>query len=257
MDTLMITQVNEALARLSRIGAMISFLGAIHSLSLLLTWFSITYDNVGRSPISGYTFLEPLLISLTAGGAAGVAGILSSALKEIRSVRIVLPVLSFVSAGLALLSPLYTYLVKLPSFQLSFIPEIGMFGALITGVAITGGAILATVAGLRTKSAVYLGPPSSWASQEMELAREPSEPEIEVSEVFAEEELEREPPSPATAQPEPQTTQAGNCLICGDTIPGGDLSSCKSCGASFHRDCVSVWRDLGNKCPSCGSELSP
>ncbi len=256
----MITQVSEALARFSRIGAMVSFLGAIHSLSLLLTWFSINYDNVGRSLISGYTFSEPLIISLVAGGTAGVAGILSSSLREISKIRVVLPTLSFTSAGLALFSPLYTYLVKLPSFQLSYTPEFGMFGALITGVAITGSAVLATVASIRTKSTVYLGPPPSWATQELDLARGPGEggvegQEVQVPEVW-EETTRVETAQPTPSQPSSQAPAGGNCLICGDTVPSGDLATCKGCGATFHRDCMNVWIDLGNRCPSCNAELT-
>ncbi|MEM0445440.1 MAG: RING finger protein [Nitrososphaerota archaeon] len=256
----MIAHVGEALARFSRIGALISLLGATHALSLILNWFSINYDNVGRSLITGYTFMEPLMLSLSAGAAAGVVGVLSSNLRDISKIRVVTPLVSFTSAGLALLSPLYTYLVKLPSFQnLNYVPETGLFAALFTGIAIAGASVLALIAGLRTKVTQYIGPQARWGPTGAEESFvEIQEPIAEPSLRTAEESFQRptevvEPAAPRREERAPLgETQ---CLICGDIVSGSDSVECKSCGALFHKDCMSVWIDLGNKCPSCGAEL--
>ncbi|MEO0158705.1 MAG: RING finger domain-containing protein [candidate division WOR-3 bacterium] len=246
----MFTQVTEALARFSRIGALISLLGATHALSLILNWFSINYDNVGRSLITGYTFMEPLLLSLTAGGAAGATGVLASNIRDLTKLRLVTPLLSFTASGLALLSPLYTYLVKLSSFEgLNFIPEIGLFASLFTGIAIAGASVLALIAGLRTRVAAYSTPPPYWAT-----AREEAEAFTEIREPVAEAQttVYEQPPEREQRVAEAAGVQ---CPICGDIISGGELGECSSCGAVFHKDCLNVWADLGNKCPSCGGEL--
>ncbi|MCS7145492.1 MAG: RING finger domain-containing protein [Nitrososphaerota archaeon] len=246
----MITQVGEALARFSRIGALVSLLGATHALSLILNWFSINYDDVGRSMIAGYTFMEPLMLSLAAGGTAGVSCILASNLKDISKLRLITPLLSFTAAGLALLSPLYTYLIKLPSFGgLDYAPEIGLFAALFTGIAIAGASALALIAGLRTRVTTQLSPPPYWTPvrEEPETFSEISEPIAETQVTVVEPTPEREPRGPETPE--------GQCLICGDLVSTGELEECKSCGALFHKDCMNVWVDLGNKCPACGGEL--
>lgn len=247
----MITQTSEALARVSRIGALISLLGATHALSLILNWFSINYDDVGRSLISGYTFMEPLVISLAAGGAAGATGVFASNLKDLAKLRLVVPLLSFTAAGLALFSPLYAYLIKLPSFSgLNFIPELGLFAALFTGIAIAGASVLALIAAMRTRVTTYMAPPPLWAtaSEETNTFVEFSEPTTATQTAIMEHVPEREEMGPETAS-------GGQCMICGDLITGGSTESCRTCGAIFHKDCMSVWVDLGNKCPSCGGEL--
>lgn len=246
----MITQVSEALARFSRIGALISLLGATHALSLILNWFSVNYDNVGRSLITGYTFLEPLLLSLAAGGTAGVTCVLASNLKDISKLRLLTPALSFTAAGLAILSPLYAYLIKLPSFGgLDYAPETGLFAALFTGIAIAGASVLALIAGLKTRVTTRLGPPPAWpplGEEEggfPELSEPTPEPQIAVSEPTVE------------RVEETREAVSGQCLICGDLISSGEVEECRSCRAVFHKDCMNVWVDLGNKCPACGGDL--
>lgn len=240
------------MARFSRIGALISLLGATHALSLILNWFSINYDDVGRSLISGYTFMEPLLISLAAGGAAGATGVFASNLKDLTKLRLVVPLLSFTAAGLALFSPLYTYLIKLPGFGgLNFIPELGLFAALFTGIAITGASILALIAAMRTRVTAYMAPSPLWVTareEETGTVAEFTEPTAEEQAAILEQAPEREERGLETAA-------GGQCMICGDLITGGDTESCHRCGAVFHKDCMNVWVDLGNKCPSCGGEL--
>ncbi|MEM0482424.1 MAG: RING-H2 finger protein [Nitrososphaerota archaeon] len=248
----MITQTSEALARFSRIGALISLLGATHALSLILNWFSINYDDVGRSLITGYTFMEPLLFSLSAGGAAGATGVFASNLKDLSKLRLVMPLLSFTAAGLALFSPLYTYLIKLPNFAgLNFIPELGLFAALFTGIAIAGASVLALIAAMKTRVTTYMAPPPLWATsreEEPETLNEFTGPTVETQTAVLEQAPEREEKGLETAA-------GGQCMICGDLISGGEVQSCRSCGAVFHKDCMNVWVDLGNKCPSCGGEL--
>lgn len=240
------------MARFSRIGALISLLGATHALSLILNWFSINYDNVGRSLITGYTFMEPLLFSLAAGGAAGATGVFSSNLKDLTKLRLVTPLLSFTAAGLALFSPLYTYLIKLPSFGgLNFIPELGLFAALFTGIAIAGASVLALIAAMRTRVTTYMAPSPLWATameEEAETVAEFTEPAVEAQTAILEQPPER-------GEREIETAGTGQCMICGDLISGGETESCRLCGAVFHKDCINVWVDLGNKCPSCGGEL--
>ncbi len=188
---------------------------------------------------------------MAAGGAAGATGVFASNLKDLTKLRLVMPLLSFTAAGLALFSPLYTYLIKLPSFSgLNFIPELGLFAALFTGIAIAGASVLALIAAMRTRVTTSMAPSPLWAT-----ATEETEPVAEITEPAVETQTTVLEPAPEREERRMETAGTGQCMICGDLISGGETESCRSCGAVFHRDCMNVWVDLGNKCPSCGGEL--
>jgi len=247
----MITNAAEALARFSRIGAMVSLLGATHALSLILNWFAIDYGGVSRIPIAGYTFIEPFAFSLAAGSAAGATSVLASTLRDISKLRLMTPLLASTSAALALLSPLYTFLVKLPGFRgLEYIPEVGLFASLFTAMAITGAAVLSLIAGLRTR--VVRMEPVYWTQplEETEASLDVFYPDLPGPEAEATPSASPQPPSESVEE-----GQGGQCMICGDALSGGSLDRCHVCGAYFHKDCINVWADLGNKCPSCGGDM--
>lgn len=249
----MITPVSEALSRFMRVGALISLLGAFHTLTLLLTWFAVTYDTLQRQTLLGYWLNESFLLSLAAGALAGLAGVIASISKKINIVRVVVPSAAAASAALAILSPLYSYILKMPRFEVTFNPEIGLFAAVFSGIGIAGAAVLAGLVSLSVKTQQIGGAWRAPAYQQYELESMAGEAE----QVGTEQPVER---SVATGglnySPAQSVPEGAQCTICYDQLTPETAYACNSCGALFHKDCVDAWSELGGQCPNCGSRLS-
>lgn len=248
----MITPISEALSRFMRFGALISLLGAFHILTLLLTWFAVTYDNLQRQILLGYWLNESLMLSLIAGALAGLAGVVASVSKKISMVKIVVPSAASASAALAILSPLYSYMFKMPRFNVVFNPEIGLFAAIFSGIGIAGAAILAGLVSISVKTQQVGREWRTAAYQQYELesiGEEPAQISMEEPEVRA----AIAGPNYSPAQNVPEKAQ---CVICYDQLTADTAYSCNSCGALFHKDCADAWAELGGQCPNCGARLS-
>ncbi|MCS7095098.1 MAG: RING finger protein [Thaumarchaeota archaeon] len=272
------TDVRDALVRLIRVGSLISILGAVHVLTLLLDWVSLLYDNVMAEGVQGYDLPSSFVFSLIAAGLAGASGVLASVSASIKVLRFAVPAFALSGAALAILSPLYSVLYLLPSLQVEFRTEVGAIAALFTGVAMAGGGAISTMIGLvalRPESrpstyqpyqpmeveavqGVAISSPAVSPEEEMfeELLREESEETSSIAARPASAEVQpRLTPPPQIPQAQ-QPSQRMECVICGDVIQPGSARNCAGCGAPMHRECVETWRDIGGKCPTCGTQLS-
>ncbi|MCX8202879.1 MAG: hypothetical protein N3H32_00975 [Nitrososphaeria archaeon] len=274
------TDVRDALVRLIRVGALIAVLGAVHVLTLLLDWVSLLYDNVMTEGVQGYDLPLSFTLSMLAAALAGASGVLASVSTNIRVLRFAVPAFALSGAVLAILSPLYSVLYVLPSLHVDFRTEVGAIAALFTGVAMAGGGAISTMIGLvalrpETQPSAY----QPYAPLGVEAAVggaastpfEQSESEEEVfDELLRGESDEAFPGLGAQAQQEvqqvftpstrpPASQQQATrrvCVICGEIIQPASLRTCPGCGEPMHRECVETWRDLGGKCPTCGTPLS-
>jgi len=248
----MITPVSEALSRFMRVGALISLLGSFHTLTLLLTWFAVTYDTLQRQTLLGYWLNESFMLSLAAGALAGLAGIIASISRKIKIVRIAVPLAASASAALAILSPIYSYILKMPRFGVVFNPEIGLFAAIFSGIGIAGAAVLAGLVSVSVKTQQVGGTWRAPAYQQYELESMSTEP-MQAGVEQPEERALGAGPNYSPAQNVPEGAQ---CVICYDQLTAETAYACNSCGALFHKDCADAWADLGGQCPSCGARLS-
>lgn len=249
----MITPVSEALSRFMRVGALISLLGAFHTLTLLLTWFAVTYDTLQRQTLLGYWLNESLMLSLAAGALAGLAGVVASLSRKISIVRVVVPSAAGASASLAILSPIYSYMLKMPRFDVTFNPEIGLFAAIFSGIGIAGAAVLAGLVSLSVRTQQIGGAWRSPTYQQYELESMSEETEQVSIEQPAEGGAVAAGPNYSPAQNVPEGSQ---CVICYDQLTPETAYACNSCGALFHKDCADAWSELGGQCPNCGARLS-
>jgi len=248
----MITPVSEALSRFMRVGALISLLGSFHTLTLLLTWFAVTYDTLQRQALLGYWLNESFMLSLAAGALAGLAGAVASISRKIKVVKIVVPSAASASAALAIISPIYSYILKMPRFEVVFNPEIGLFAAIFSGIGIAGAAVLAGLISLSVKTQQVSGAWRTPTYQQYEVESMTTEAEQAVVEQPEERAVEAGPNySPAQNVPE-----GSQCVICYDQLTPETAYACNSCGALFHKDCADAWADLGGQCPNCGARLS-
>ncbi|MEN3047424.1 MAG: RING-H2 finger protein [Candidatus Caldarchaeales archaeon] len=272
------TDVRDALVRLIRVGSLIAVLGAVHVLTLLLDWVSLLYDNVMVTGVQGYDLTTSFLLSMTAAALAGASGVLASVSTNVRVLRFAVPAFALGGAALAILSPLYSVLYVLPSLQVEFRTEVGAIAALFTGVAMAGGGAISTMIGLvalrpeSQPSAYQPYAPVEFEAAEVGAASTPVAPSEE--EVF-EELLRGEPEeaytgfgaqaqqeaqqvfTPPSRSPAPQQQASRRvCVMCGDVVQPSSLRTCPGCGEPMHRECVETWRDIGGRCPNCGTQLS-
>ncbi|MCS7117185.1 MAG: RING finger protein [Thaumarchaeota archaeon] len=272
------TDVRDALVRLIRVGSLISVLGAVHVLTLLLDWVSLLHDNVMAEGVQGYDLPSSFMFSLIAAGLAGASGVLASVSTSIRILRFAVPAFALGGAALAILSPLYSVLYLLPSLQVEFRTEVGAIAALFTGVAMAGGGAISTMIGLvalrpESQPSSYqpyqpmevealqgaaISSPVPTTEEEMfdELLKEESEEQSTTAVRLAPPEVTQRIPQPPQI-PQTQTPSSRTeCSICGDIIQPGSMRNCAGCGAPMHRECIETWRDIGGKCPICGTQLS-
>lgn len=248
----MITPVSEALSRFMRVGALISLLGAFHTLTLLLTWFAVTYDTLQRQALLGYWLNESFMLSLAAGALAGLAGIIASLSRKISIVKIAVPSAASASAALAIFSPIYSYILKMPQFDVTFNPEIGLFAAIFSGIGIAGAAVLAGLVSLSVKTQQIGGAWRTPAYQQYELESMAEEP----GQVSTEQPVERPLSAGPNYSPAQNVPEGSQCVICYDQLTPETAYACNSCGALFHKDCADAWSELGGQCPNCGARLS-
>ncbi|MCS7142313.1 MAG: hypothetical protein NZ920_00750 [Aigarchaeota archaeon] len=249
----MMTSVAEARYRLSRIAALLSILGALHVLSLLLNWYVVSYQNLEIQVITGYLLNESMLISLIAGALAGASGVLAVLYSNFSWIRIAVPAMGTVAGALALGSSLYSYLIKMPSFRIEFVPQIGFLSALFSGGGLFAMGLLAVIIVSRTRverqTHAWGRPQTLSYDMHEEVTTEPET-------ITPLKTLDREQPMTTQYLRSTTKTEGTQCIICYDKTVGGEVAECPSCGATFHKDCIDSWIDLGGSCPSCGAAIS-
>lgn len=231
----MLTTREEVMSRLYKIGSGAAAMGAIHVLTLLLSWYVQVIDGTEKC-IQGLVSPYATMMSLVGGILAGVGVIIIHFIKGLRVMKNVLGVSIIVGGLLATISPIYSYwfwLLGLSSYSRF---DLGFFVAAFTGVvllAVGGLALLTPV-----KEEVI---PSTFA------ALPPAGPELMEAGVTA-----PSPSRPATTKivPAPDVEEA-ICSICFDFIPRGEAVRCSNCDAIFHKGCIDSWVSVNGTCPSC------
>jgi len=224
------------MARFYKVGSGAAAVGAIHILTLLLSWYSET-DHGFSTPIAGYVFIESFMLSVIGGLLAGIGLLIGYLLKRVKAVKLAIGVLAVIGGLMALGSPIYIYINKISALGIKGYPDLGFFAAIFTGVAQLGVGSLALLTPV--KEEIISAPEAPTP-----MVPTPTAPRPQVR-----------PPSPRAA-PTTKLTPAVDleeavCSICYEAIAPGDAIRCSNCDAIFHKGCIDAWVSLNGTCPSC------
>ncbi len=231
----MLTTREEVMSRLYKIGSSAAAMGAIHILTLLLSWYVQVIDETERS-IQGLVSPYATMISLVGGIMAGIGVIIIHFVKRLRLMKNILGASIIMGGFLATVSPIYSYwfwLLDLSSYSRF---DLGFFVATFTGVILLAIGALALLTPVKEEVI-----PMPFATPQ------PTTPELFEAGVAA-----PSPTRPATTKlvPAPDVEEA-ICSICFDFIPEGEAVRCSNCDAIFHKGCIDSWVGINGTCPSC------
>lgn len=214
------------LRRFFKLAMISAAIGAVHIVTLLTSWYTITVDSIAKVPIHGYTITESLLMSSVGGILCGVALLLSSYISQIQKARYIVGSVSLAGAISAALSPTYAQFILIPNLQVEGYMDIGIFISYFSAIAmlIPAAVILATHIVIETESHV----PSR-------IVTMPEVPHEEVVELI-----------------QPMEIPAGAvCGICYQEVEPNTTLMCSNCQTLFHQGCIDVWVKLNGNCPNC------
>ena len=230
----------EALARLFRLGIIVSLISVLHMLTLLLPWYVIDSSPFLKSYFLGYLSTESLILSLTGGVLAGLGLLVSTFLNSLSRVRVVMAVMTFIGAALMLVSPFYLLMVKIPSLAVQGKLEWGFFPSVITPIAMLAIGFLIIKPGFSGGEYEYSMLPPAPPVRTYTPRPVSTSPEVTARPVRAGARL-------VTAEEiEPGTI----CSICYYEVDVEDAVKCSSCSMVFHRDCAESWVNLNGVCPN-------
>ncbi len=242
----MIVGQEEVAARLYKIGAGAASVGAIHILSLLLSWFVET-DGGFTVPLTGYVFPESLILSLLGGLLAGVGLLAGYLVKQVGLTKLLIGLFAVVGGLLSLSSPLYIYLVRILSLNIRGYPDIGMFAAVFTGIVQLGVGALALLTPTRREVIPTTRPIPAAAQPDLFEVAQPAP-------------ATRRPVAPTPQQPPRASTtrflpasdiEEATCSICYEPVQKEEAVKCSNCGTIYHRGCMEAWVGLNSTCPNC------
>ncbi len=214
------------LGRFFKLALIVAGIGAVHVLTLFMSWYTVVSDTITTTTIQGYTVAESLYMSIAGGMVCGIALLLSSTLSNIITAKWLVGATALVGALLAIASPAYTHFIVIPALQVRGYLEIGIFMSYFSAIAMTvpAAAIIATPIRVEIMPRVEL--PSLGTSA----------PVIEEAV-----ELVRVTDIPAGAI----------CGICYQELDPETTMMCSNCQTLFHKGCIDIWVNLNGICPSC------
>lgn len=231
----LLTTREEVMSRLYKIGSGAAAMGAIHVLTLLLSWYIQVIDGTEKL-IQGLVSPYATIMSLIGGVLAGVGVIIIHFIKGLRAMKNVLGASIIVGGLLATASPIYSYwfwLLELSSYSRF---DLGFFAAIFTGIILLAIGALAALTPIKEEviPMVFTTAPQA------------------MPELFGSGMATPSPSRPATTRlvPVPDIEEA-ICSICFDFIPEGEAVRCSNCDALFHRGCIDSWVSINGICPSC------
>ncbi len=228
----MFTTREEVLSRLYKIGSGAAAIGAIHILTLLMSWYVQVIDG-SEIPIEGWIIPEARIMSLVGGLMAGIGIIVIHFIKRLKSMKILLGSLIVVGGALATLSPVYSYMFWLSNIVTYPRFDLGFFASAFTGVIQLGIGALALLTPVKEEVI-----PSAVVPSPITL------PETGV--------VTRGPSRSTTARLVPVSdVEEAICSLCFEPIAQGDAVRCSNCDAIFHKGCVDAWVSVNGTCPSC------
>jgi len=231
----LLTTREEVMSRLYKIGSGAAAMGAIHVLTLLLSWYVQVIDGTEKY-VQGLVSPYGTMMSLIGGALAGVGVIIIHFIKGLRGMKNVLGVSIILGGILATISPIYSYwfwLLELSSYSRF---DLGFFAAVFTGVILLAIGALAILTPIKEEviSTAFTAVP-------------PAAPELLEAGIAA-----PSPPRPATTKLVPASdVEEAICSICFDFISEGEAVRCSNCDALFHRGCIESWVSVNGICPSC------
>lgn len=234
----------EALARLFRLGIIVSLISVLHMLTLLLPWYVIDSSPFLRSYFLGYLSTESLIFSVAGGVMAGLGLLVSTFVSSLNKVRLIMAVMTFVGAALMLISPFYLLMVKIPALAVQGKLEWGFFPSVITPIAMLAIGFLIAKPGFSGEASYggYVAPavtPSVRAYTPRPAQFSPSVSEGVVR------------GAAASLVPADEVEPGTICSICYYEIEDADTAvKCSSCSMVFHRDCAESWVNLNGVCPN-------
>ncbi len=237
----MIVGQEEVMARLYKIGAGAAAVGAIHILTLLLSWYIESNGKVVAALV-GYVFPESLIFSVAGGLMAGIGLLIAYVVKRVIVTKLVIGALAVIGGVLALFSPLYIYFYHILELGIRGYPDIGFFAAIFTGIVQIGVGALALLTPTK-REIIPTAAPEITPTPAFEPAPTPPPPTTPRT---------RRPRGPATARIVPATDiEEATCSICYEPVKPEDAVKCSACGAIFHRGCIDTWVSLNGTCPVC------
>ena len=236
----------EALARLFRLGIIVSLISVLHMLTLLLPWYVIDSSPFLKSYFLGYLSTESLIFSLIGGVLAGLSLLISTFLSSLNKVRLVMAIMTFIGAALMLISPFYLLMVKIPALGVQGKLEWGFFPSVITPIAMLAVGFLIVkpgFSGVAEYEHYTLPPPSP--TPVVRTYTPPTSPASPVASAG----IARG--AAARLIPADEVEPGTICSICYYEIDeNSDAVKCSSCNMVLHRDCAESWVNLNGVCPN-------
>jgi hypothetical protein len=214
------------LGRFFKLALIVAGIGAVHILTLLMSWYTVISDTMSTTPIQGYIITESLFMSIAGGIVCGIALLLSSTSSNIMTAKWLVGATTLVGALLAIASPAYAHFVVIPALQVKGHLEIGMFMSYLSAIAMFVPAVTIITTPIRIEVLPHTVPPS-----------------LETSVPAVEEAVEL---LHATDVP-----PGAICGICYQELDPETTVMCSNCQTLFHKGCIDIWVKLNGICPSC------
>lgn len=214
------------MGRFFKLASVTAGIGAVHVLTLLMSWYTVVSDTITTTSIQGYVITESMYMSIGGGIIGGVAVLLSSLSSSIRTARWLIGTTSLVGALLAIASPAYAHFMIIPALHAEGHLGIGIFMSYISAIAMAVPAVTIIATPIRVEVMPYAGP------------RYPSVSPPAVEEAVELVQAAEIPPGAI-------------CGICYQELDPSATLMCSGCQTLFHKGCIDIWVNLNGTCPSC------
>ncbi|MEM2909783.1 MAG: RING finger protein [Nitrososphaerota archaeon] len=214
------------IGRFFKLALITAGIGAVHILTLLMSWYIVISDTITTTSIEGYVIAESLYMSIGGGIVCGVALLLSSKFSNITTARWLIGATTLVGALLAIASPAYAHFMIIPALQAEGHLGIGIFMSYLSAIAMMVPAVTIIATPIRVEVIPHTGPyypgaPAPIVEEAVELTH-------------------------ATEIP-----PGAICGICYQELDPETTSMCSNCQTLFHKGCIDLWVNLNGTCPSC------
>jgi len=214
------------LGRFFKLALIVTGIGAIHILTLFMSWYTVVSDTITTTTIQGYAIAESLYMSIAGGIVCGIALILSSTSSNIITAKWLVGATALVGALLAITSPAYTHFIVIPALQAKGYLEIGIFMSYFSAIAMFVPAATIIATPIRVEVAPHVGPPYLGTSAPI------VEEAVELTHVI-------------------DIPPGAICGICYQELDPETTMMCSNCQTMFHKGCIDIWVNLNGTCPSC------
>lgn len=213
------------LGRFFKLALVAAGIGAVHILTLFMTWYTVVSDTITTTTIHGYLITESLYMSVAGGIVCGIALLLSSTSLNVITAKWLVGATALVGALLAIISPAYAQFIVIPALKARGYLEIGIFMSYFSAIAMMVPAATIMATPIRIEVMPRVEPPHLGTSTIVEEA-------VELVH---------------TTDMPPGTI----CGICYQELDPETTMMCSNCQTLFHKGCIDIWVNLNGTCPSC------